>query len=75
MCGVVGVAGLVGCITIGTADWWVGAGGASLAGRDGVWVVFCFVGIHTDGAVGRVVAQGGGVSVALAVLTLGASSV
>jgi len=31
-CGAVGLTGLVGCIAVGTADWWVGAGGASLAG-------------------------------------------
>ena len=74
-CGAVGVAGLVGCVAIGAADWWVGAGGASLAGRDGAWVVFRFVGVRTDGAVGWLFAQGGGVSIALAVPTLGASSV
>jgi len=74
-CGAVGVAGLVGCVAIGATDWWVGAGGASLAGRDGAWVIFRFVGVRTDGAAGRVSAQGGGVSVALAVPTLGASSV
>ena len=74
-CGAVGVAGLVGCVAVGTADWWVGAGGASLAGRDGTWVVFCFVGIRTDGAAGQIFAQGGGVPVAVAVPTLGASSV
>ena len=65
----------MGCVAIGTTDWWVGAGGVSLAGRDGVWVIFHFVGIHTDGVAGRICAQGGGVLVALAVPTLGASSV
>jgi len=74
-CGAVGVAGLVGCVAVGTADWWVGAGGASLAGWNGAWVVFRFVGIHTDRAARQVFAQGGGVSVALAVPALGASSV
>jgi len=49
-CGAVGVAGLVGCVAVGTADWWVGAGGASLAGRDGAWVVFGLEGIRTDRA-------------------------
>jgi len=74
-CGAVGVAGLVGCVAVGTADWWVGVGGASLAGRNGAWVVFGFVGICTNRAARRVFAQGGGVSVALEVLALGASSV
>jgi len=74
-CGTVRVTGLVGDVAVGTADWWVGAGGASLAGRDGAWVVFCFVGIRTDSASGRIFASGGGVPIALAVLTLGASSV
>ena len=74
-CGAVGVAGLVGCVAVGTADWWVGAGGASLAGRNGTCVVFGFMGIHTDHAAQQVFAQGGGVSVALAVPALGASSV
>jgi len=74
-CGAVRVTGLVGCVAVGTADWWVGAGGASLAGQDGTWVVFRFVGVRTDRAAGRVFAQGGGVPVALAVPTLGASSV
>jgi len=53
----------------------VGAGGACLAGWNGAWVVFRFVGIRTDRAAQRVFAQGGGVSVALAVAALGASSV
>ena len=75
VCGAVGVAGHVGCVAVDTADWWVGAGRASLAGRDGAWVVFCFVGIHTDSAAGRIFAQGSGVPVALAVPTLGVSSV
>ena len=75
MCGAVKVTGLVGCVTVGTADWWVGAGRASLAGRDGAWVVFRFVGVHTDSTSGQVFAQSGGVPVALAVPTLGASSV
>jgi len=74
-CGAVGVAGLVGCVAVGAADWWVGAGGASLAGRNGAWVVFGFVGIRTDRAPQQVFAQGGGVSVALAVPALGASSI
>jgi len=29
-CGAVGITGLVGCVTVGTADWWVGAGRAIL---------------------------------------------
>jgi len=74
-CGAVRVAGLVGCIAVGTADWRVGAGGASLAGRHGAWVVFRFVSIRTDSVLGRIFAQGGRVSVALAVPTLGASSI
>jgi len=74
-CGAVGVAGLVGCVAVGTADWWVGVGGASLVGWNGAWVVFRFVGVRTDCAAGRVFAQGGGVSVALAVPALGASSI
>jgi len=53
----------------------MGADGASLAGWDGAWVVFHFVGVRTDSAVGRVFAQDGRVSVALVVLTLGVSSV
>jgi len=73
--GAVGVAGLVGCVAVGTADWWVGAGGAFLAGWDSAWVVFRFMGVRTDSAAGRIFAQGGGVSIALAVLILGASSV
>ena len=75
MCGAVKVTGLVGCVTVGTADWWVGAGRASLAGRDGAWVVFRFVDIRTDSAAGWIFAHDGGVPVALAVPTLGASSV
>jgi len=67
VCGAVGVTGLAVCVTVGIADWWVGAGGASLAGWDGARVVFCFVDIRTDSAVGRIFAQGGGVPVALAV--------
>ena len=74
-CRAVGVAGLVGCVVVGTADWWVGAGGASLAGRDGAWVVFRFVGVCTDGALGLIFAQVGGMPVALAVPTLGSSYV
>jgi len=74
-CGAVGVADLVGCVAVGTADWWVGAGGASLAGRDGAWVVFRFVGVRTDGTAGQIFAHSGGVPVALAVPTLGTSSV
>jgi len=74
-CGAVRVAGLVGCVAVGTADWWVSAGGASLARRDDAWVVFRFMGIRTDSTSGWIFAQGGRVPIALAVLTLGASSV
>jgi len=74
-CGAVGVVGLVRCVSVGTADWWVGASGAFLAGRDGAWVVFGFVGVCTNCTAGWVFAQGGWVSVALADLTLGTSSV
>ena len=62
-------------VAVGTADWWVGAGGASLAGWDGAWVVFRFMGVRIDCAAGQDFVQGHGVSVALAVATLGASSV
>ena len=55
-CGAVGVAGFVGGITVGTTDRGVGAGRASLAGRDGAWVVFGLVGFCTDCAAGRVLA-------------------
>jgi len=74
-CGAVGVAGLVGYVVVGTADWWVGAGGASLTSWNVAWVVFRFVGVRTDRAAGLVFAQGGGVSVALAVPALSASSI
>jgi len=56
-CGAVRVAGLVQCITVGTADWWVGAGGASLAGWGGAWVVFRLISVRTDCTVGWVFAQ------------------
>jgi len=74
-CGAVWVAGLVGYVTVGTATWWVGAGGASLSGRDGAWVIFHFVGFRTDSISGQIFALGGGVPITLAVPTLGDSSI
>ena len=53
----------------------MGAGGAFLTGQDGAWVVLLFLGVRTDSAAGRIFAQGGGVHIAMAVPTLGASSV
>jgi len=53
----------------------VGAGWAFLAGRDGAGVVFGLVGFRADGAAGGVPAQGCRMSIALAVVTLGAPSV
>jgi len=47
-CRAVKVASLLRCVAVSTADWWVGAGGASLTSRNGAWVVFGFVGIRTD---------------------------
>ena len=71
----VGVAGLVGGTAVGTADRGVGAGWASLAGRDRAWVVFGLVGFGADSAAVQVSAQGGVVAIALAVAALGASSI
>ena len=71
----VGVAGLVGGLAVGVADWRVGAGWAFLASRDGAGVVFGLVGFRADGTVGGVPAQGCRVSIALAVVALGASPV
>jgi len=53
------IAGLVGGLAVGAADWWVGAG-----------VVFGLVGFCADGAAGGVPAQGCWVSIALAVAAL-----
>ena len=71
----VGVAGLVGGLAIGTADWRVGAGWAFLAVRDGAGVVFGLMGFCADGAAGGVPAQGCWLPIALAVAALGASPV
>ena len=70
-----GVAGLVGGLAVGTADWRVGAGWAFLAGQNGAGVVFDLMGFRADGTVGGVPAQGCRVSIALAVAALGASPV
>jgi len=71
----VGVAGLVGGLAVGAADWRVGAGRTFLASQDGAGVVFGLVGFRADGTVGGVPAQGCRVSIALAVAALGASPV
>jgi hypothetical protein len=65
----------VGGIAVGTVNWWVSAARASLAGRDGAWVVFGLTGFRTDRAAGWVFAQGSWVSIALAVAALSASSI
>ena len=60
---------------VSAADWRVGAGWAFLAGRDGAGVDFGLVGFRADGTVAGVPTHGCRVSIALAVVALGASPI
>jgi hypothetical protein len=71
----VGVARLIGCVTVGAADRGVSAGWALLANRERTWVLLRFVGVGADRTARVVPAQCSWVAIALTLTALCAPSV